>query len=383
MTSAKDKVYFPGINALRFFAASGVVITHIELMKGQMSMKNNWKEPFFLHLGSLGVFFFFVLSGFLITYLLLKEKEKTGRVAIKEFYVRRILRIWPLYYLVIVLAFFVFPHLDILRNDWFDRFMDQDFGTKLMLYLLMLPNLGLAMFPSVPYAGQTWSIGVEEQFYLIWPAVVGFAKKTGRLLLLFFAGVILFKVIFLLYYKYASPSHTLTAIKDFIAMTKIELMAMGGIGAWLFYKNKTVFLNLIFSLPVQILSYVLIPVLLYLTPQSVQDAVHLLYGALFLVIIMNVALNPHSIFKFNNRVFDFLGTISYGIYMYHMFIIVIVVRLSSRWFEHPGSVTANVAYYILTFVSVIFVAALSYYLFERRFIRMKKKHTVIPSGNTE
>src|SRR5688572_30760956 len=100
---AQAKVFFKGLNGLRFFAALAVIITHVELMKGVFGLPSYWQEPFFFDLGGLGVYFFFVLSGFLITYLLLVERRQIGRISIKKFYVRRILRIWPLYYFIMVL----------------------------------------------------------------------------------------------------------------------------------------------------------------------------------------------------------------------------------------------------------------------------------------
>ena len=110
--NSNSNIYFTGLNGLRFLAAMAVVITHIELIKGQMFCENLWStNKLIFELGGLGVIFFFVLSGFLITYLLLEEKKVSGTVSVKKFYARRILRIWPLYYLIIVLGFFILPHL--------------------------------------------------------------------------------------------------------------------------------------------------------------------------------------------------------------------------------------------------------------------------------
>ena len=81
MQSKQEHIFFEGINGLRFFAAIAVVITHIELIKGAFGIKNYWKNTFVFNLGGLGVYFFFVLSGFLITYLLLVEKQKTNTTA--------------------------------------------------------------------------------------------------------------------------------------------------------------------------------------------------------------------------------------------------------------------------------------------------------------
>ncbi|MGB1018524.1 MAG: acyltransferase family protein, partial [Chitinophagales bacterium] len=96
----KNIKYFKGLNALRFIAAYLVVIHHAE----QIRLKNelfNLKEYSFFRNGGIAVSFFFVLSGFLISYLLLKELKQTNTVKIKAFYIRRTLRIWPLYFLLV------------------------------------------------------------------------------------------------------------------------------------------------------------------------------------------------------------------------------------------------------------------------------------------
>ena len=119
---SQDNVYLPGLNALRFFAAFLVIVTHIELLKGQLGFSNSWKFLEQFNLGGLGVYFFFVLSGFLITYLLIHEKEKTGTIKIKAFYIRRLLRIWPLYYFITLLAFFILPNFEMMLVPWLQQF---------------------------------------------------------------------------------------------------------------------------------------------------------------------------------------------------------------------------------------------------------------------
>ena len=120
-------IYFTGLNGLRFFAAIAVVITHIELIKYQSGYSDIWRNnKLIFELGSLGVIFFFVLSGFLITYLLLKEKSVTQTVAVKKFYLRRILRIWPLYYLIVLLGFLVLPNIDFIHNPYLNKFFDNN-----------------------------------------------------------------------------------------------------------------------------------------------------------------------------------------------------------------------------------------------------------------
>ena len=95
-------VHFPGLNGLRFWAAFAVFLYHVEWFKARMGWPNLMGEfPFWGRLGPIGVICFFSLSGFLITYLLLEELRYTDTVRVRNFYLRRILRIWPLYYFIL------------------------------------------------------------------------------------------------------------------------------------------------------------------------------------------------------------------------------------------------------------------------------------------
>jgi len=107
-----NKIYFGGLNELRAIAALGVVTHHIEQIKGMNGFSGlNENLSFLIHnLGKASVDLFFVLSGFLISFLLLQEKENNfGKINIKKFYYRRIFRIWPLYYFIMFISFIVIP----------------------------------------------------------------------------------------------------------------------------------------------------------------------------------------------------------------------------------------------------------------------------------
>ena len=383
MENNTEKIYFPGLNGLRFVAASAVIVTHIELLKQQVGLtsllyeKNN---PFFFNAGGLGVYFFFVLSGFLITYLLMSEKKKDGKISIWNFYMRRIFRIWPVYYFLIILAFFVFPHFDILKLDYFDKFLPEYFGVKLLFYLLLLPNLALAMFYSVPHAGQAWSIGVEEQFYILWPWIVRKSKNVLRTIIYLGIGIVIFKTAVLFICNFFPDHAWLQTFKAFVAMTKIECMAIGGFGACVSFGNYKKWKEIIFKPIVQLISYAMLPILIFLTPPVLQDGEHLIYSFCFLVIIMNVALNSKSFLKLENKIFNLLGNISYGMYMFHMFIVVLVLRSVPFFIDVNNIFLVNVAYYGLSFGLTIGFCILSYYFYEKPFIKLKKKFTSIVSG---
>lgn len=401
----QSKVYFPGLNGLRFFAAMAVVFTHVELMKRflvfgshwiDMSVKIekyplqsvlrkdiSWLSPVIANAGPLGVVFFFVLSGFLITYLLFEEKKVLGDVSIKKFYVRRFLRIWPLYFLVLILGFFVLPNFQYFEVPVQNKFMGGHYWQNFWLYLLFLPNLAFSMFVAIPNVGQLWSIGVEEQFYFIWPILMKKFKNALKVILVFIGIVLAIKIAFILSTSGNTESWVAPA-KKFLAMFKIECMALGGLAAYVLYFKKESWLKLIYHPISQILAFISIPLLIYLTPMALQDGVHLIYGISFLVIILNVSTNPKSLVKLQFKWLDYLGKISYGIYMYHLLAIVFVLHVVRINFNFPSDLNAwqNLTVYAMSSGLTILISALSYHFFESRFIRMKKKVTTIVSGDS-
>jgi peptidoglycan/LPS O-acetylase OafA/YrhL len=377
-----EHIYFRGLNGLRFFAAIAVVITHIELIKSQFGFSTIWKDNMLVfELGSLGVIFFFVLSGFLITYLLLQEKAVKQTIAVKKFYIRRILRIWPIYYLVVLLGFLVLPHISGIANPYFSKLLEANFTPNFILYLLFLPNLAFASFAAVPHIGQTWSIGVEEQFYVLWPLIVKYSKNVLKALLMVIGILVTLKAIVLILCNQIPNNAALKIIKPFLAMTKMESMAIGGIGAYyLFNGNEKI--KWLMNNGLMISAVIVIIGLVYLTPPIIQDAIYLVYSVLFLVIILNVSSNPKSIFKLENRMFKMLGNISYGIYMYHLIVIAFVFAgLNYLGMEINDSLISQLMVYSLTIIITIFVSILSYSYFEKPFLNLKHKFTIVKSGS--
>src|ERR1700750_2614950 len=149
--------YLKGLNTLRFFAAFFVIISHgeISLWKLGYEKMNGWSV---FNRGGDAVEFFFTLSGFLITYLLQKEITRTGTVSIRDFYLRRVFRIWPLYFLVVLIGFIglglILPRLT--HQPFFEFPLLPGF----LLFVFFLPNLAAALYPTA-LLHPLWSIGVE------------------------------------------------------------------------------------------------------------------------------------------------------------------------------------------------------------------------------
>jgi peptidoglycan/LPS O-acetylase OafA/YrhL len=387
------KVYFPGLNALRFFAAFAVIITHIELIKNFMGYDNLWRDPnltkgvsfvqkIVFELGGLGVVFFFVLSGFLITYLLLVEKEKTQTIEVKKFYLRRILRIWPLYYLIVILGFIVIPYFTNGGVHFANKVLQDNYGINLFLYLIIFPNVAYSIFPGIPHIGQTWSIGVEEQFYIIWPLLAKKAKNIFNMLVAVFMVMMLLKLSVLIIIKMGHTGAAVLAFKKFVAMSKIECMTIGGMGAYMLFQKKQSLLKYLYHPLVLPLSIIAIPILINYTPAFLQDGIHLIYSLVFLSIIINISSNINSPIKLENKLFAFLGKISYSIYMYHFMIIPLCIYFIKTMGILPSNKMApQLILYVLVTVLTIFISWLSFTYFEGWFLKIKKKYTVIKSGS--
>jgi len=375
-------VFFQGINALRFFAALAVIITHVELLKGAFGFKHQWKHPVIFNLGGLGVYFFFVLSGFLITYLLLKEKGEVGKVKIRNFYIRRVLRIWPLYYLILFLGFFILPYIPGMNIGYLQQAFVQNYTANLVLFMFILPNAAFAFFSPVPHIGHLWSIGVEEQFYICWPFVIGKTQNILKWLITIVICLILIKIYVVFLGKYYSSSALYQSIRMLVAMSKFECMAIGGIGAYILYNMKEPYLKIIYNKHVFNLSLLMIPGLIYFTPNYLQDGVHLVYSFIFLIIILN-SITPKKLrLNLEKKTLSYLGKISYGLYMYHFMIVALVMYIFKDIL-----IVSEFYFNLLVYPSVIglsiLISSISYELFEKRFIRMKARFSIIKSTDSK
>jgi peptidoglycan/LPS O-acetylase OafA/YrhL len=378
--AAPRKLFFPNLNGVRFVAALMVIVHHVEQTKIYFHLPSRYQDNVMgTDLGGLGVTLFFVLSGFLITYLLLVEKNQSGTVSLRDFYVRRILRIWPLYYFVVLLAFFVIPAFfpGLMIGSFADK-LPVHFWSKLAMYACLVPNVIFvlhAYYPPVLFASQAWSVGVEEQFYAVWPMLV---KYSRRLPVILGAIVAAFVIVGILIALAPDDILWLYFLRDFLLVTRIDCMAVGGLAAWLLVRNAPA-LAIIYSVPVQCAAYVLTFILVYFKV-SFQFSNHLPYAILFALLLLNLAANPKTLLHLNNRVFDYLGRISYGLYMYHMLAIVVAIR-AVLWFTSGHSSMINALIYVLSLCLVVLISTVSYEFFEKPFLKLKVKFSTIVSGD--
>lgn len=377
MNNKDSRVYFPSLNGIRAIAALLVIVHHIEQVKEVNGLNNFHEVPFIDKMGGLGVTLFFVLSGFLITYLLFVEQRVSNKIDVKKFYLRRILRIWPLYFLIIILS--------LLYNYYTVNEITQFFKIKLGLYLFFLPNVAYVLFSSGGFPSQLWSVGTEEQFYLIWPHIIKSKLKSPMFVL---CGIVTIIVsirflAFLLNSKYQFNIIGIDLINftwQFLDKFRIDYMALGAIGAYLYFNKEKYFkiLNIIYLPQVQILNFILLLVLFFIKI-DLGLFEHLLFSFFFLVLILNVATNKDSLLKLENSFLNFLGEISYGMYVYHPLVLIILIKISF-YFKINSTQLFPFVYTILAFVLIVILSKMSYLYFEKPFLNLKKRYTKIVSG---
>jgi peptidoglycan/LPS O-acetylase OafA/YrhL len=376
----KDRVHFPGLDGLRFFAAMAVAVSHVELLKQYHGFPNHYDHPAVYELGRLSVTLFFVLSGYLITYLLLAERKVSGNISVGKFYIRRVLRIWPLYYLVVLLAFFLFPHLGVMHVPAYTDALAGTFSRTFPLFLFFLPQVALSIYDPVPFAEPLWSIGVEEQFYLLWPLLIRRFRGFVTVAVVVIVAMLAFRhgAIAMAKANAADPERlrTWNGVINYFYFTRMECMAIGGLFGWLVFARKKGILSFFYNRAVQLAVYALTLWMIVKPASPVFD--YGVYAALFGILILNVSTNDRSLIRLGARPFRFLGNISFSIYMFHEVAIQLTMAglrsATGTTFEGLGP---NVALYAISLALTVLIASASYLGFERWFLRKKTKFAVI------
>ncbi len=367
------------LDGLRFLAAAVVAICHFDIIKASYGLeRTGWR--FFSNSAQMAVSFFFVLSGFLITYLLLKEKYASpdNRFRLFQFYGKRIRRIWPLYYLLLLLSFFAFPKIEGLHSA---EVLTNDLHLKRLTgYLVWLPNYTEYQYGPQPFLGQTWSLAVDEFFYLFFPIGLYFVKRKNvrrYFFLLIFLSLLLTVLVYLLN-SYSRLSADVKSVLYVIAdKYRVYAFGAGALVAWvllnkdhirgrwlLFIRQKGMALGLSILLTFLVLGGITFS---WITQQ--------VYAFLFSLLILSLVSSGIRFALLNHRVMLYLGKISYGIYMLHPIAIVICLQLSNHFL--PFGMMGEILLVIASMLVTVLLSALSYELMEKHFLKGRKRERVI------
>lgn len=369
--------YLPGLNSLRFFAAFFVVISHANISLGKLGVYQ-FSSLAFLNRGGDAVEFFFTLSGFIITYLLIHEINNTSTVSISQFYMRRVYRIWPLYFLIVLLGFFllgyVYPHIYHLP------FFSFSIPQGLLMFIFFIPNYAAKNY-TVGLLNPLWSIGVEEQFYLFWAPLVKYCRNYLK----WMVGIFIFvSVLF-----YVALYNQLLPIPNNLAMflmtQKFYAMAIGSaFGYLLYFRQEKYNQSIIATKPVQLLVLSIIIWHYFIggvfsETLSFKIFLSFIYGLL----ILNVSSIKNKLINIEIPFLSYLGVISFGIYMWHMPVdyVLRIITPKLSIFHLPTLVIVSL-YYIFLLIGAVLVAAISHKYFESYFLKIKDKRHFLKKTNT-
>ncbi len=358
-TIPAKRSYYPALDGLRGIGCLLVVVYH--------------NFPFihqYLFFGWLAMDIFFVLSGFLITDILLNTFGEENYL--KNFYIRRVLRVFPLYYTTLILVLLFFPlipglpiQLDyfVANQAWFWTFTQ---------------NWLLIFYPSsTQFAlNHLWSMAVEEQFYLLWPLTVAAIRKPKILfaLLVF----ILLSFIVLRFWLWINQVQGL-AYYNFYTFTRIDGICIGCMVA-LLQKVNTNLLGK--NMAIIVVGFAAFNFLFYLVNLKHQDSFPYLalvgfstFSMIFGLLVYDIInyQTPFLTTLFNINFLKFLGRISYGTYLFHWPLYLIIKPFLFHWAS--GNLSTLGAQFLVSTISTLaayVLGYLSYQYFEMRFLRLKK-----------
>lgn len=367
--------HIPGFDSLRFLAASAIIFCHIELVKHYRGLPALVSLSTIYETGKLAVGAFFALSGFLITYLLLREKAQHGNIHTGNFYMRRILRIWPLYYLIVLLVFFVLPHFPLFQLTQQTAELQNNFAVKLIFCLLLMPQMLLVKFGPIPGAEQLWTIGTEEIFYLLWPLLLNKTKHPLRFITVFIAGYFLAR--FSLYhFSGHAPwrQHPGLLYRAYLVLyyNRIDCLLLGAAAAILTYNQTGWWLKLI-QLKASFVLYATIVLVLFVAGITSFAVDYFFYSLVFAALVSSLATaqfnKPSTAF-----ITEKIGRVSYGIYMWHFIIVLLVFKgLSALNLTQQHPFIWNIALYAFACLFSYLAAFVSHQYFENYFLQLKKK----------
>jgi peptidoglycan/LPS O-acetylase OafA/YrhL len=370
---AGSRFYRPELDVLRFFAFLMVFFSHVWPPRAT-AIVSRLGVPWslihgFINAGALGVFVFFMLSSYLITELLVREKAKTGTIHIKAYYVRRTLRIWPLYFLFLGMAVVVGRVIPFFRLP----------GREVAMMLLLSGNWYFAQHGwAISFVSHLWSISVEEQFYLVWPL---FLKLGGPRTLR--AGCVAlvamsFASMFFLAHR-GSPANPAIFVNSFALCC---FFALGGMMAlWVHGRVPTLALSIRGVLMIfGIVLFTVAAAVCEIHDMAVVSAGRVMAGYLLTCVgclLVFFAFLGARVPRWGS-VLIYLGKISYGLYVFHLLCLIMMGWFEKNVLHHEHWPLS----FPFTFLLTVLCAGLSYRFVESPFLRFKERFAFIQSRRT-
>lgn len=359
--------HIPGLDGLRAIAIIGVIICHVAILLPPPGVTGP-----ILASGWLGVDLFFVLSGFLITRIL--RASRSGSNYFRNFYARRALRIFPLFYLYAMLALFILPRIASLFHGkpWFIAQVpgNAQRASVLLYFFNIWDAVGTG---NHLYALEhLWSLCIEEQFYLVWPFVIYLLSRRAAMT----AAIVACALSAVCRMVLMHSGHTLASYE--LTISRADGLF---IGSWVAMASEDdrLWQRIVRAAPAVVIfclvAIVVLAIAAYPETKSMgasplQGLPITLFCIIFGVVVARIYAGQFGILE--HRAMRAIGKYSYGIYVYHM-LIAAAVASPIRYFVHMRNAIVT----LLTAAAVLglsfCVASLSFRYFESPFLSMKKR----------
>lgn len=363
VTRQANRNHYPALDGLRGIAILLVILHH------------NFRFSDYFFFGWLGVDLFFVLSGFLITDILLNSLGKPN--FLRNFYLRRVLRIFPVFYLSLIICLLIVPNINSIRTN-------TTYYTENQIWLWAYLQNWLFTLKE-PYGDpillHTWSLAVEEQFYLVWPLIIMLFRKPK--LLLFLALTMLVLMVVSRYVVWSMQIKGL-AYYNLFTFTRVDGLCIGSALA-LLLRNNAAFLKsfilfiVLFVAGVNFGFYFINRQYNFSLPY-LAFAGYTTFAVLFGILVHEAVTGKSPViqFLFNNRPLKFFGKISYGLYVWHWPIYILLFNDTRVFFIKrfsTSSTIADVSSGVFVTALAVVISVISYRYFERPFLKLKARYS--------
>lgn len=361
--SNQSKYYFPQLDAVRGLSFLAVYIFHAfhpEFGTGFLGRMYAW---FYQNL-ILSIDVFFILSSFLLTWLGINEYKARGNFSFINYFIRRALRIWPLYFLLMLFSFVLVPY----ASTYFQVPVTLP---PAYYYLFFISNFYLE--GHVYFLRFLWTLSVEEQFYLFWGICLLLFQKSLMACVAVLGGVSLCYTIYTIQNHIPHDLNTLTYLFDF---------AIGILAAVLMHRQSSIVnfftkiskrKNLIFLLTLPVMFFVIF-YFLDITPRSYAPFLDLLGRYFFIIFtglfIIEQMVNENSLIKLKSQRFlIYTGKISYGLYCFHGIVLTFGLFILQKLDLTIPVFIRGLMFLLINYI----IAAISYQFIEKPFLNLKNK----------
>ena len=355
--------YFSGLDTLRFICATGVIFHHTWL---SLSNKGFTKNALHAYSGAFFLNVFFIISGFLISFILIKEIQ-TDKYNLKKFYMRRIIRIWPLFFLMVLIRIIIMP---MAQHVSFETIK-----TNLAYALSFSINYQLICEQVSKTYTILWSVCIEEHIYLLLPLFLLLFKRNIKNIALFL--IISGFISWFYFSKIPSASGYNTAY--FVSTSYFYYF---GIGALLAYFHQTISsekFKTLFTPTIQIIVFIVGALYVFngFASGAYQLAISLICYGLLGAYLVCISVQKNFMLKLKPNVTRYLGNISYAMYLVHTIVVGFCTKIFTKKAINLSDFKLNILIPIVATLITVVLASLLYYLFEKHFLKLKTKYTTV------